>query len=202
MEDDDLIRMWNAIEVPEISEAEIREMIRPKNQPVLRRVRRQLILETSFFILVLVTYFRWFDDGSKSLYINLLLVTGFALYIVHDLLVYRFFNRPHTGVSIPDMLRNYRNRLRRMTAVTFVFRGSATFILICFFSSAMKFDAATIWTIRIISTSLVMQVAFNIRTWLRRLIHVVRTLASYLPVNALVDDDDGPSQGLDKFSRR
>jgi len=202
MEDADLIKMWNDIEVPAISQAEMREMIRPRNQPVLRRIRKQLIWESSFFLLFIISYYTWFDDGSKGFYMNLLMVTGFSLYVIHDLLVYRFFNRPQKGFSIPSMLRNYRNRVRNMAAITFVFRGTASFLLICFFSSSWKFDTATIWALRVIATMLVLQLAFNLQTWLRRWKHVIKVIVDYLPVNALMDDDDGPSQGLDKFSRR
>ena len=202
MQDDDLIKIWNAIEVPEISDKEMLEMIKRKNQLFFRRAKKQLIFDGVLCSLLIVLYYAFYHAENNVLYAELFLISGLSLYILHDLLVFRFYDQPRRGNSVPEMGRIHKNRLKVMAIITAILRGIAAFVVIYVFSSAARVDAGRIWMTRASALVVVGQWVVIVRVWLNKLGIVLVKLARYHPINFLLDDDDGPSQGLGKWSRR
>lgn len=202
MKDDDLITMWNAIEVPEVTRTELLEMKRVQNQPVLKRIRRQLIFEASGFCLLIVLYYLCFANRGDDVDAGLLLITGLCLYLIQEVLVYRFFNRPQKGRSIPDTLRVYHSRLKVMTIVTIILQGLAACFVLFFLSFAIKMGDVRFWVLRGSALVLAGQWFMVARVWVIKLRKALGKALDYHPLNFLLGENDGPSQGVDRFSRK
>lgn len=139
MELDDLKSDWKNLDSDTKPAEALREMIQGNNHPVLKGIKKQLGIETTFFLVFLLIYYSGFDGNQKPLYANVLLVTSMLLVIVHNILGYRSAQNIVSGFDLTESLKNYLTRIRRYAVVSVVSRVAAFLCLISFFSSTVPF---------------------------------------------------------------
>jgi hypothetical protein len=140
MATDPLQSAWQQTPAETTNSKTIQSMIQTGNHPVLKRIRRQLIIETAAFAALLVVYYDIFDGDRKPFVANALLVAGLVLSIVHNLIGYRL-----TG------------------------RGMAAGCLLFFFSMAITYTTSKYWILAGIILFFAVQLFVLYRVWAGRI---------------------------------
>ena len=78
MEDDKLKSIWNSVPTAQKSNTELTEMLKERNHPVLKAIKKQALFELAAFSIFLFCYYSMFDGTEKPLLINFLLVFSSA----------------------------------------------------------------------------------------------------------------------------
>ena len=88
MEQDALKSAWQSMDANRKTNTELSTMMRESSHPVLKQIRKQLILETIAFTALLFVYYDFFDGDRKPFYANMLLVMAMLFVIAHNIMGY------------------------------------------------------------------------------------------------------------------
>ena len=178
MEKDALKSAWQQMPAEPESSRAIRTMIREGNHPVLKRIRRQLIIETAAFMLLLVVYYDIFDGDRKPFVANVLLVTALALSIVHNIIGYRLAGARLQGDTLLMSLQKQLAKMKTYAMLSVLSRGMAGGCLLLFFSMAITFTAGKYWILTGIILLFVIQMILLSRIWAKRIGQLKNTAGS------------------------
>lgn len=132
METNDLLHAWKAAEFEPVK-------IKVVN-PVLQRMRRQLLIEAVAFIVFLVVYYDFFDGDRKPLYANVLLAGAMILAIGYNLLGYVFAKRVIEGESVRGALEVQVRKLKRYAYLSVAGRAMMISCVVGFFCTVIVFN--------------------------------------------------------------
>lgn len=181
MEQDALISAWRSADAAQKNNAELLSMLREGQHPVLKHIRRQLIIETLAFSVFLFLYYNLFDGDRKPLYANLFIIGGMLLVIIHNVLGYAFTKRSFNGNNIKQSLEHYLVSLKKHALISIMCRALMAGCLLLFFTSVISFNASKFWALTAIVLMLLVQLMVLWDVWLRRirkLKAVINNLAS------------------------
>lgn len=181
METDNLQNLWNTIGAEQRNQDQLKRMLREKNHPILKSIRRQLIIECISFTLFGILYYDAFDGSKKPLYGNLALVTAAFIAIAHSVYGYILSRRSITGQDIKSGLLNWHGQLRTFAAVSILSRVIWATSLLVFFSSVIEFTAGKYWLLGVALAIFMVQLIVLASMWRRRirqLHHIVQQLIS------------------------
>lgn len=139
METNDLLHAWKAAEFEPVKVKVV--------NPLLRRMRRQLLIETVAFIVFLVVYYDFFDGDRKPLYANVLLVGVMVLAIGYNLLGYGFAKRVIDGGSVRAALEGQVRKLKLYAYVMVAGRGLMISGVVAFFCTVIVFNPVKYWVL-------------------------------------------------------
>ena len=140
MEQDPLKSAWKRINTEQKSNTDITSMLLEKKHPVLKGIRKQLVIETVAFTAFLFIYFDFFDGDRKPFYANILLVAAMLFSIIHNIIVYLLAKRPVKGNNIKRLLERHLLKLKLHAALSVAARIMAAVCLLLFFTSVIKFN--------------------------------------------------------------
>jgi hypothetical protein len=180
MELNDLKSAWHeADESSGATKERLLFMLQEKNHPVLRKVRRQLIIETAGWLTLLGAYYTMFDADKKPLWANILLIISILMSIIHNVTGYTASRHIITGNTIKQSLENYLSRLKRYSVVSVVSRLIFGAGLLAFFSSGINFTANKYTLLAILILAVLFQCLLLYRVWVRRLRRIGDTIKSF-----------------------
>lgn len=169
MELDELKSDWKNL-TPDTKTGEaLRQMIQKNSHPVLKGIRRQLVIETALFTVFLLVYYSGFDGSQKPLYANVLLVTAMLLAIGHNILGYLAAQNIVAGSDLKESLENYLAKVRRYAIVSVSSRAAASMCLLLFFSSTVTFSSGKLLILLGMILVIPVQVFFLSRIWRKRI---------------------------------
>ncbi|MTB49475.1 hypothetical protein [Lewinella sp. W8] len=136
--------------------------------PSLRHIRRQLIVETTAWILFLFLYYSALDGDLRPMGWNLALVIGLILLIVHGLMGYHLSSKP---VSDAPLLLAMKERLKELTNYSWVsvlLQTGTLAILMGFLLSNVSglWERPKLWLFGTIVVWLI--IAFGVQVWIWR----------------------------------
>lgn len=169
MERDALISAWQAAETTSKNNAELISMLKDGQHPVLKHIRRQLIIEIIAFTVFLFLYYDFFDGDQKPLYANLLIAGGMSLVVVHNILGYVYTRRTFTGNNIKQSLENYLVSLKKHATISIMCRALMAGCLLLFFVSVINFTANKYWSLAALILILFVQLIVLRGIWLGRI---------------------------------
>jgi uncharacterized membrane protein len=178
MDKDTLIAAWQSAGTVRHNTPDLQSMIREKNHPVLRDIRRQLLIETIFFSLLLIVYYDFFDGDRKPLYANILLAGSVVLLIVHNIIGYLFIRRPLNGSNIKQSLTAYHQQLKRYAIISVMVRCLMVVCLLLFFTAPIIFHPDKIWLLAVVVIIVIIQLILLSGIWNRRLRKIRGTIRS------------------------
>lgn len=153
-----------------ISKEKLIGMLRVNKNPVLKRIKIQLIIESIAWTCFLAIYHDFFDGHLRSGFWNVLLISSIVLLLVHNLLGYQVTNNPINGMNILDSLRNYLKRIRKYAYLSVLARIFAIIIIVGYFLSALEsFEVRHYWSLGFFLLLLLMQVYILWRVWSKRI---------------------------------
>lgn len=169
MEQDALFSAWRAADTaPKNNEALI-AMLSEGQHPVLKHIRRQLLIETIAFTIFLFLYYNLFDGDQKPMYANLLIVGGMLLVILHNILGYVFTKRSITGNNLKQSLEHHLVSLKKHAVLSIMCRALMMGCLLAFFTSVISFTSSKYWALGAIVAIFLVQLVALWGIWLKRI---------------------------------
>lgn len=178
MDKDPLISAWGSAGAVRKNTPELTSMIREKDHPVLRSIRKQLLIETIVFGIFLFVYYDFFDGDRKPFYANLLLAGAMLLLIAHNIIGYLFTKRPLRGDNIKKSLIVYHQQLKRYAIISIMGRTLMAVCLLLFFTAEISFHGNKSWMLAVIILLFIVQLSLLSGIWNRRLGKIRRTIRS------------------------
>ncbi|WP_343675226.1 hypothetical protein, partial [Chitinophaga sp.] len=106
---EDLFAAWN--EESPISTVHA-GLLRERQHPVLKQIRRQMLIELVGFVLFLMVYYDFFDGGKKPVYANVLLVVAMLSVIAGNVVGYVFARQGMIGGNVREALRRHLSKMK------------------------------------------------------------------------------------------
>lgn len=169
MELNELKNTWDAAATPVRTIEEVRSMLKENNHPVLKGVRRQMLMELAGWTLFLAGYYTMFDSNLKPLWVNILLVVSVLLPFIHNLMSYRFSKYLVNGVTVKESLIRYLARVKVYANVSLASRVLFMGGLLLFFLYGLKLDGWKYGLLGIILIVFLIQLFVLYRLWAARL---------------------------------
>ena len=169
MKPDVLKSAWEGLDKGSKTSDELRRMMQEKKHPVLKRIRRQMIIETIAFIALLVVYYDFFDGNQKPLYINIILVAGVLAAILHNIIGYKLTSQYIQGHNLKQSLERYLRKIKSYANISVASRALTGGCLLAFFSSMIIFNTSKYWILGAIVLVFIMQLMLLTRIWKERI---------------------------------
>src|SRR5690606_35479207 len=97
---DTLKSAWKGMGTEHTQQEKLRGMLLERRHPVLKDIRRQMILEVIIFSALLLVYYDFFDGDRKPLYANLLLAGALLFAVLHSIGGYLLARRKINGANL------------------------------------------------------------------------------------------------------
>ena len=169
MEQDALKSAWQNMNAGQKTNSELSSMMREGTHPVLKRIRKQLILETISFTLFLFVYYDFFDGDRKPVYANVLLVSAMLFAIIHNIAGYMLTKRPVNGETIKQSLKDQLLKMKGYAMVSVAARILIAGCLLLFFMSVITFNTNKYWILVGIMVVMIIQLALLSAIWVKRI---------------------------------
>jgi hypothetical protein len=179
MELDTLQSAWQNNEPAPKGNSEISAMMRERTHPVLKRIRRQMIIEGIAFTFLLFAYYDLFDGDQKPVYVNVLLVAAMLFALVHTLMGYKLAKGGVTGSTIKQALNNQLSKLKVYALISVISRVGVAGCLLFFFTSIITFTAQKYWLLAAMILLFVIQIMLLSGIWLKRIRQIKNAMESF-----------------------
>lgn len=178
MEQDPLKSAWQGISPKAKSNTELQRMLKEGTHPLLKGIRKQMIIETAAYIAFLCIYYNAFDGNRKPLGMNALLVAAMLLAIGHNILNYRFTKRRIQGENLQQSLNGQLSQMKLHAIVSITSRVLMAACLLGFFTAVINFNAGKYWLLAGVIAVYIVQMALLSRIWLGRIRQMKDTINS------------------------
>lgn len=179
MEIDDLKSDWKAIQPIPKSEETLLLMLQENTHPVLKSIRKQILIEVTAWSLFLMVYYSMFDGGTKPLWINLILVISLILPIGHGLYGYYYNKYLTDGSDIKTALAQLYSRLKNYALIAIIARVGFVSGLLLFFCYNIHFTTTKYFSLGFIVFVFVIQLVVLYVVWHKRLKHIQALLVGF-----------------------
>jgi hypothetical protein len=169
MELDELKSAWKNIEIPAKTTEEIQLMLLENKHPVLKKIRMQLTVEIIIWSIFLFCYYTMFDGDKKPVIINIILISGIFLSLVHNLMGYRSTKYLVNGITIKESLESYLSGVKRYAIVSVLSRVLLMIGFILFFTYGIHFNAGKYVSLAVIILIFLIHLLLLYRLWAGRL---------------------------------
>ena len=163
---DPLKEAWKGAGTSTKSTADIKEMLKENKHPVLKKIRRQMIIEIVMFSVFGLIYYDAFDGHQKPLYANVILVASLLLVIFHNLIGYFNAKRSVKGDNLRVSLEKYEHQLKVFAFFSVLSRVIYTAGLAIFFTSPV---ISRLWPVLLLLALVALQVIIVARMWRNRI---------------------------------
>lgn len=169
MELDELKSDWKNIVTGNKTKEQISLMLKENNHPVLRGIRKQLVIEVIGWALFLICYYSMFDGHQKPLMINVLLVASVLISLIHNLFGYNFARHIVDGENMLISLMNYFSKVKRFAILSVMFRIVFTAGLLSFFCYNIRFGPGKYILLVVIILGVLFQLIILGSIWIKRI---------------------------------
>lgn len=178
MELDDFKKNWQNIQSPALELAQLEEMIKEKNHPVLSSIKKQLIGELAGWAAFLLVCFTGLDVEQKPLFATVILVLSIALPMLFNVYGYQLSKDVIAGPNIRASLLNRIKSLKRFAIGTAILRILLITGVGYFFISTVALDKRRLILITAGLAVLIIPLYLLARIWLGRITKLTATLNS------------------------
>lgn len=179
MENDDLKSLWKEIKTPEKDANQLSKMMKAKNHPVLKSIKRQAIVEFLAFAIFLFCYYTMFDGNKKPLLINLILVFAITFNMLNHLKIYRLQQHFRAIENIKDDLKSFAARLKTYQLEVIISKVILLIGLMLFFTNEIEFTEKKWYAIAVIAVVFILQLALINNIWRKRITRIKLTIEDF-----------------------
>jgi hypothetical protein len=179
MELDELKSAWNTLATPAKAEEEILSMLKENNHPVLKGIRKQLLIEVIGWSAFLLAYYTMFDGDQKPLLINMALVIAVLFSLLHNLTGYGLAKHLISGTSIRESLQHYLSKVKTYATIAVVSRAFLCAGFLLFFTYNISFTSSKYFMLGVAIVIFIGQLMLLTRIWLTRLKRLKASLADF-----------------------
>ena len=180
MEQDALKSAWQGIVGIPKTNTEVKLMMQESAHPVLKRIRKQLIIETIAFTVFLFVYYDFFDGDRKPLYANVLLVAAVLFNIVHNIMGYVLTKSGVKGNNIKQLLEAHLSKMKVYAAVSVACRVLVAGCLLLFFALVITFNSNKYWILAVTILVFFMQIVLLSGIWANRIRQMKKTTDNWV----------------------
>ncbi|HEY9259547.1 hypothetical protein [Chitinophaga sp.] len=174
---DPLKAAWDNTPTPSRNTAEIAAIIDQQASPVMRGIRKQLIIELLGYTAFLVVYYDFFDGDKKPFYLNALLVISLLFLLAYNVAGYTLAKNPSMGNSLLESMQRQLQRLKRYALVSVSSRILAFAGIFTFFLAGIHWNSSKYAAIGVIILGIIVQQFFLRRIWMGRIKRLSDTIA-------------------------
>ncbi|WP_343307313.1 hypothetical protein AAHN97_09315 [Chitinophaga niabensis] len=172
---DPLKEAWKGAGNTTKSTADIKEMLKENKHPVLKKIRRQMIVEIIGLTVFGLVFYDFFDGHKKPLYAIIILVASLLLVIFHNLIGYFNARRSVRGDNLRVSLEKYEQDLKTFAIVSIFSRVIYTAGLTIYF--AWPFNIR-LWPVLVLLALVIVQVIIVAIMWKNRIRAINTTVGS------------------------
>ncbi|WP_140485170.1 hypothetical protein [Flavobacterium sp. GSA192] len=169
MEIDDLKSDWNAVQSIPKSEETLLLMLQENKHPVLKSIRKQIVIEVMAWSLFLMVYYSMFDGATKPFWVNLVLISTLLMPILHSIYGYHYNKYLANGSNIKVALERLYYSLKKYALIAIISRIGFVCGLLLFFSYNIHFTTAKYFLLVFIIIVFLIQLLGLYRIWRKRL---------------------------------
>lgn len=169
MELDDFKSSYKYAGKEALSKDAILQIMRGKYHPVLRSIRRQLIIESVFWTIFLAVFYDFFDGHLKSPLWNILLIIAVLLILLHNVLGFQLIRKPAWDENMLRSMEAYLRQIRRYAQLSIISRVVAIIVIIGYFVSSIQLTAGKYWGLLLLLPIILVQIYVLYRVWAKRI---------------------------------
>ena len=175
MHTDPLKSAWNAIPEEHTTNISI-------TNPVLKDIRRQLIIESIAYTIFLTVYYNFFDGNNKSFLLNAILVVSVSFILLHNISGYLISKDNVYATNLKQSLATYLRKIRRFALLAIVSRALAFCGIMVFFMANITWTSGKYFGLALIIGLLIIQIFSLRKIWAGRINKIRGVLAEYTNV--------------------
>ncbi|MEN9910390.1 MAG: hypothetical protein RLZZ540_3549 [Bacteroidota bacterium] len=179
MEIDDLKSDWNAIQSIPKNEETLLFMLKENMHPVLKSIRKQIVIEVTAWSLFLIVYYSMFDGATKALWVNLVLIITLLMPILHSFYGYYYNKYLADGSNVKVALEQLYNRLKKYAFITIISRMGFICGLLLFFTYNIHFTTTKYFLLLFVLVVFSIQIFVLYQVWAKRLGALQETIRAF-----------------------
>lgn len=129
---EDLFAAWNEVNTTSVVHA---GLLRERQHPVLKQIRKQMVIELVGFALFLIVYYDFFDGDRKPVYANVLLVVAMLGVMAVNVVGYVLAKQGVIGENLRDALKKQVEKMKVYAIVAVIARGLMMGSFVLFFNA-------------------------------------------------------------------
>jgi hypothetical protein len=170
MELDDMKSYWKNLPTESAGPAgAFKTMTKESGHPVLKGIRRQMLIEMTGWILFLIVFYDFFDGHNKPLYLNALVVSTGVFVAGHNLLGYMMARNFNANGSLLQVMSTYVAKVKAYSVISIIARVVSTAAVLMFFVDAIQFTKEKYLMLAGILVVFMVQIGLLIRLWIKRI---------------------------------
>lgn len=151
------------------SSLELKAIITQRSNSLVKRIRKQFLIETIATAVFIIVYYDFFDGHQKPFYANILLIAGLLFTIIHNVVGLRQLKSSAKGENIDEILNDRLYKMKMYAIVSGVLRLLVACSFLIFFVSIIRFTQLKYWILLSIILLFLIQMAVFIRIWKDRI---------------------------------
>lgn len=175
---DPLKAAWNSTPTPSRNAADIAAIVDKHASPVMREIRKQLIIELLGYTAFLVVYYDFFDGDKKPLYLNALLVIAVLFLLAYNVFGYTLAKKPVMGNSLLESMQQQVQQLKRYALVSVSCRIFAMAGIFSFFLANIHWDNSKYTAVSVIVIVTLLALFVHRTIWAGRIKRLRNTIAA------------------------
>ncbi|RZK93053.1 MAG: hypothetical protein EOO98_00855 [Pedobacter sp.] len=179
MEKDKLSLLWQDIAPAQKSQEDLSKMFKERSNPVLKSIRKQILIEFLGFGAFLFCYYSMFDGADKPLFVNIMITFAILAPILHHVKCYQLQKQFKSGHNLKEDLTDFVAKLKTFRIETLIARVLFISGMLLFFTYNIHFSANKWWALVIIITSFSIQLFFLYKVWSNRIYKIKLVLQEF-----------------------
>lgn len=171
--------LWRLEQTADIPMVELQKMTLEKSQPVLKKIKLQLMLEMVLWVMVIVVYHSAFDGDKRPSGINLIFVVGFVQAIAYNFSAYLAARNVIAGADLGASLFNYLKKLKVFKWTAICSRAVLMLAVIVFFSYGLELVPRRLIAIAGILTLFGIQLLLISLSWNKKIRKLSKVMADF-----------------------
>lgn len=180
MEIDDLKSDWNTTKTISKTDEELVMMLQENKHPVLKSIRKQIVIELVGWISFLIVYYSMLDGEEKPLWINFVLVLAFSLPIAHSFYGYHYNKYLTDGSNVKTALEKLYTKLKKFALLTILARLALISGLLLFLTYNIYFTTVKYFLFLFIIVVFAVQLFLLYQLWIKKIKALQRSIEGFI----------------------
>jgi cation transport ATPase len=172
MENDFLKSAWRRKATEDKNTQDLEKIIRDRGHRVVKKVRRQLIIEVIATVSFLIVYYDFFDGDKKPFLANTFLVMALVFMAGQNIVAFIQFRSEIKGENIGELLNDRVYKMKMYVIGSSILRLLVASSFLVFFVSVIKFTVVKYLILAGAILFFLIQLGVFIRTWSKRIGHM------------------------------
>lgn len=177
MNADNFKSTWKDMPTASTTPEALGKMIQENRHPVLKGIRRQLIIEIIGWGAFLLVYYDFFDGDKKPFYANVLLVVAIGLMLIHNIAGYFVHRNKISGTNLSQSLQQYLSGLKNYARISILSRVVSIGAFLLFFMVTIQWTPHKYWLLTLLLV-IPVQVFLLYKVWASRIKQISNNIAS------------------------